>query len=645
MANASRHFGGFSKRRFGLRSLLVILAVAAGIAADCQIMMNPPGDMSGDPSGAPDPVPATPPTKLSELLLGGLPNGVALDLSRDRAYVAVDNRIRRLKLSTREWFPLQAPGGVFYGLDFRDDFLAQINPANGQITRIMSYPESSIIPPLNAGFVTGMDYNPDTGKLYVIDIFALGREATLFEFDPVTGVRTQIGNTGLGAALSFVFSLARDPSDGMLYTVDVNDDLWRINPNTAMAEMVGPLSANPTQFSDVQGLSFSPLDGKLYGLNPPGNGPVQIVTIDTVTGAGALVSELPLGYTGGSLAFKPDGTLWSIKLLGILDTVMFTDSLFQIDYTTNPATIPVDFPSLELSVTFGPQSLFQAINGLCFAPQGGGDQTILAPRDVDALGLTTNGSVLASAGDQVIGFDPDFAITPGGIDSNGLQTFLDIVVHPVTNKTYVRDGISGVVYEFVPGQIGITRQIQYRPAGNSFSPPRNPGAGIDPVTNRLFLAGDFQLHVVDLGTEVSTEIDTVNDDPQGVIVDHVRRRLHVNMLLGGPGGCSSIRTYDLDRLQVVGEICAGIQIFGMAFDPVKNRIATNSRFEVPTFDLKVFFFDMTSSVMEPYNLLLQTAADNSNAVDSFMAFNPVLNTFMIARPDTPPRVEFYQMPN
>lgn len=630
-----------------LRGIGVLAMLFVAAAGDCQQVMQPPVDPPVDPSPnpPPPPTPATPPTKLSELLLGGQPNGVALDLARDRAYVAVDNRIRRLKLSTRDWFPLQAPGGVFYGLDSRDDFLAQIDPANGRITRILAYPESFIVPPLNAGFVTGMDYNPDTGKLYVIDIFALGREATLFEFDPATGARAQIGDTGLGAGLSSVFSLARDPASGMLYTVDVNDDLWRINPNTAMAELVGALSANPTEFSNVQGLSFSPLDGELYGLNPPGNGPVQVVTIDTVTGAGALVSELPLGVTGGSLAFKPDGTLWTIKLLGVLDSVMFTDSLIRIDHTTNPATIPVDFPSLELSVTFGPQSLFQAINGLCFAPQGGGDQTILAPRDVDALGLTTNGSVLASAGDQVVGFDPDFAITPGGIDSNGLDTFLDIVVHPISNLSYVRDGISGIVYEFVPGQVGVTRQIQYRPAGTSFSPPRYPGAGIDPDTNRLFLAGDYQLHVVDLGTEISTEIDSVNDNVQGVIVDPIRRRLHVNMLLGGPGGCSSIRTYDLDTLQVVGEICAGIQIFGMAFDPVKNRIATNSRFEVPTFDLKVFFFDMTSGVIEPYHLLLQTAADNTNAVDSFMAFNSVLNTFMIARPDTPARLEFYQMPN
>lgn len=625
--------------------VLALLFAASGM--DCQFAIQPPGDLPPGPGMIPEPgpTPMNPPAKLSELLLGGQPSNIVLDVARDRAYVGVDRRIRRLKLSTREWFPMTSPNGVFYGLDPRDDFLAQINPANGQITRILSYPESSIVPPLNAGFVTGMDYNPDTGKLYVIDIFALGRAATLFELDPATGGRTRIGETGLGAGLAFVFSLARDPASGMLYTVDVNDDLWRVDPNTALAELVGPLSASPTEFSNVQGLSFSPLDGLLYGINPPGNGPVQVVTIDTTTGASSLVSELPLGFTGGSLAFKPDGTLWAVKLLGVLDSVMFTDSLIQIDYTTNPATIPVDFPSLELSVTFGPQSLFQGINSLCFAPQGGGDQTILAPRNVDALGLTTDGSVLASAGDQVIGFDPDFAITPGGIDANGLDTFLNIVVHPITNMGYVRDGISGVVYEFVPGQIGVTRQIQYRPAGSSFSPPRSPGAGIDPDTNRLFLAGDYQLHVVDLGTEISTEIDTVNDDPQGVIVDAVRRRLHVNMLLGGPGGCSSIRTYDLDTLSVVGEVCAGIQIFGMAFDPVKNRIAANSRFEVPTFDLKVRFFDMTSGVMEPYDILLQTAADNTNAVDSFMAFNTVLNTFMIARPDTPPRIEFYQMPN
>ncbi len=624
----------------------------SGMASDCQEMMIPgdgmtpgAGDIEPPPSGGPTPAIA----KLGELLLDGIPKNIALDLPRNRAFVGVDKRIRRFDLQDRVWLPMTSPNGTFYGLDESDDLLGQINPLTGRINRILGYPESILFPPLNAGLVLGMDYNPDTGKLFVIDVFALGRAATLFDVDPQSGQRTQIGDTGLAGPdgpLSSVFSLARDPASGLLYTADVTDRLWRIDPNTAMAELV---SGNNIGFANVQGLSFSPLDGKLYGLNPPLNGPVQVVTIDINTGVGALVTELPLGYTGGSLAFKPDGTLWSINLLGVTDVVTHTDYLYQIDYTTNPATIPVEFPTVEFtssSPSF--DVLFQGIDSLCFAPEGGGDQTVPTFQNVDAVAVDHDGGVMASAGSGVFGFDPDFQFFPSGINPGGLQSFMSIAVHPVNDVAYVRDGISGEVHEFVPVQIGVTNTIQYRPAAGAYFHPQQPDSGIDPMTNRLFLVGDFQLHRVDLGTGFSEEIDDgANDDPVGVIVDPVRRRLHVNMQLGGPGGCSSIRTYQLDTMQMLGEICgSSFQIFNMAFDPVRNRIAANCRITAPSFDINVRFFDMDTFTEESFSpLLLQTASDNTNPSSAFLAIDPDRNQLVVARPDTPPRIEFYLLPN
>jgi hypothetical protein len=598
----------------------------------------------GDPS-PPNPDPALPTVqKLGELLLGGNPKNIAVDQARNLGFVGVDKRIRRFDLANRSWKPLTSPGGVFYGLDERDDFIGQINPATGKITRIIGYTQSAIVPPLNAGFVTGMDYNPATGKLYVIDIFSVGAGATLFEVDPNTGTRTQIGDTGLNAGLGSVLSLARDPATGLLYTVTTSDTLWRIDPATATATEV---SGAGIGFTNVQGLSFSPLDGKLYALNPPLNGPVQIITIDIVTGLGALVSELPLGFTGGSLAFKPDGTMWTVNLIGVTDTVMFTDSLIQIDYTTNPATIPTNFPTIEIPMVESAESHFQGIDSLCFAPEGGGDQIVPTFQNIDAVAVDNDGGVLASVRDTVFGFDPDFFYSPSGIDAGGLEHFLNIVVNPLGSLAYVRDGISGLVYEFHPGQAGVDRQIRYRPATTSFFLPQHPGAGIDPTTNRLFLVGDFQLHAVDLVTEISDEIDDgPNDNPVGVIVDHLRRRLHVNMQLDGPGGCSSIRTYHLDTLQVLGEICGSdLQIFNMAFDPVHNRIAANCRITAPSFDTRVRFFDMDTSTEPPFQpILLQTAPDNTNPASAFLAIDPDRNQLIVSRPDTPARLEFYQLP-
>ncbi len=613
----------------------------------------PDVDQPSPTQPGPNPQPTPPPqaTKLGELLLGGVPGNIALDLARHLGYVGVDHRVRRFDSAQRVWKANQTPNGVFYGLDEEDDLMARLNPATGKVNQIYSYPQSfPITPDSNAGYVTGMDYNPDTGMLYMIDIFALGRAATLFEFDPATGVRTQIGDTGLegnDGPLAEVFSLARDPATGLLYTVDVLDRLWRIDPVTATATLIGPLSANPTEFANVQGLSFSPLDGKLYGINPPLNGPVQIVTIDIGSGAGALVTELPLGYTGGSLAFKPDGTLWSVNLLGIRNVVTHTDFLYRIDYSTNPATT-FDFPTLEFSMeSIGFNVLFQGIDSLCFAPQAAGDQTVPTFQEIDAVGVSHDGGVMASAGSSVIGFDPDFAIFPSGINAGGLESFRSIVIDPTNDLAYVRDGNSGKVHEFDPGQEGVTNTIQYRPASAFYAIPRQPDSGIDPVNHNLYLVGDFQMHRVNVFSGVSDEIDDgANDNPEGIIVDGARRRLHVNMQFGGPGNCGSIRTYNLDTMQVLNNICGdGPQLFNMAFDPVRNRIAVNCRTSTQ-FDMAVRIFNMTTFEEESFSpISLPMTADHTNALAAFLAFDTDRNQLLIARPDTPARLEFYQLPN
>lgn len=662
---------------YGKKSALcVFLWVAAGMM--CPADPNSPDDLDSengtpnmmpsplpgpDPSGpgpGPDPQPIPPPqaSKLAELVLGGVPKNIALDPARNLGFVGVDKRVRRFDLVNRMWKPLESPNGAFYCIDPLDDLVGQINPATGKINRILGYPQSVIAPPLIAGFAQGMDYNPDTGKLYVIDIFSLGLIATLFEYDPATGQRTQIGETGLtdpvsgnNANLAEVSSLARDPATGMLYTVMLHradmgiNRLWRIDPINATAELV---SGADIGFGHVRGLSFSPLDGMLYGINPPLNGPVQIIRIDITSGVGTLISELPLGRTGGSLAFKPDGTMWSVNLLGDRDVVTHTDYLYQIDFSTNPCTVNEPFGTLEFSTSFpGFNVLFQAINGLCFAPEGGGDQTVPTFQDVDAVGVDHDGGVMASAGSGVFGFDPEYQIAPGGINPGGLENFRSIAVHPANDVAYVRDGISGKVFEFVPGQTGVTQTIQYRPAAGAFFLPRQPDSGIDPVPNDLYLAGDYQLHRVKLDTGDSQEIDDgANDNPEGVIVDPARRRLHVNMQFGGPGNCGAIRTYNLDTMEVLNNICGdGPQLFNMAFDAVRNRVAVNCRVSAQL-DMAVRVFNMTTFAEESFSpIALPRAADNTNASAAFLAFDTDRNQLLIARPDTPARLEFYQLPD
>jgi hypothetical protein len=62
--------------------------------------------------------------------------------------------------------------------------------------------------------------------------------------------------------------------------------------------------------------------------------------------------------------------------------------------------------------------------------------------------------------------------------------------------------------------------------------------------------------------------------------------------------------------------------------------------------MNVRFFNMDTFAEEPFSpLFMATAADNTDPSDAFLAIDPDRNQLLIARPDTPARLEFYQMPN
>ena len=176
-----------------------------------------------------------------------------------------------------------------------------------------------------------MACNTSTGKLYVIDIYAEGRAATIFELNPTDGTLTQRGQSGLGIGLSEVFSLALSPQTGLLYTVDVYDRLFRIDPVNWQAALVGDIST----YNNIQGLSCSP-SGQIYGIHSLA--PSSLVRLDPTTGAPTKIGDLPLGKTFGSLEFKPDGTLWAVDLT--------LDQLMQIDPTN--ASVIRTFPALPI---------------------------------------------------------------------------------------------------------------------------------------------------------------------------------------------------------------------------------------------------------------------------------------------------------
>jgi len=87
-----------------------------------------------------------------------------------------------------------------------------------------------------------------------------------------------------------------------IYAVD-NDRLLSLNPTTGNGTVVGPIG-----FPDVDGISFHPLNGFLYGVTYGSN---QLIQINTITGQGTLVaSDVITGRRLEDIAIHPNGNAY-----------------------------------------------------------------------------------------------------------------------------------------------------------------------------------------------------------------------------------------------------------------------------------------------------------------------------------------------
>ena len=147
-------------------------------------------------------------------------------------------------------------------------------------------------------------------------------ESTLYQIDTTSGGAVAVGS---GIGFERVSAMAFDPSTQTLFGTGERTDgsntnvLITIDPFTGVGTEVGPTGVEA--FSGIfQGsniftdISFSSLDGLLYGFSLPGEG---LATINIITGAGTQIAfatfngELGfVGNDGSALAFAPDGTLY-----------------------------------------------------------------------------------------------------------------------------------------------------------------------------------------------------------------------------------------------------------------------------------------------------------------------------------------------
>lgn len=83
---------------------------------------------------------------------------------------------------------------------------------------------------------------------------------------------------------------------------DVDDSLYSVNLSTGAATLIGPVG-----FSDVEGLSFQPGTGTLFGVD---DSLEQLITINLSTGVGTFVGNLGVSTLNPSLAFDNAGNLF-----------------------------------------------------------------------------------------------------------------------------------------------------------------------------------------------------------------------------------------------------------------------------------------------------------------------------------------------
>jgi DNA-binding beta-propeller fold protein YncE len=185
---------------------------------------------------------------------------------------------------------------------------------------------SALLPAASWGAIIGIDY--DSGNLYQIS--ELNASLAL------------IGSTGIPA----VGGLEMGP-DGFLYgatTLDGSGDpaLYRIDPGTAVAELIGLLNLDTIGLDYYEGaLAFGP-DGTLYATNYGFDLNPRLLTIDTATGQATVVGTMTGGqHDVNGLAWRSDG-----KLIG-LDRR--SSSLLII----NPSDAVVEGTVASLSPTLG----------------------------------------------------------------------------------------------------------------------------------------------------------------------------------------------------------------------------------------------------------------------------------------------------
>ena len=163
-----------------------------------------------------------------------------------------------------------------------------------------------------------------------------GKNARLFDVDPITGVASNPRFTGSDVLLG----IAQQDDAGPLFAL--TDDIGQVNgagaasslitidPTTGATAVVGGTGLTLSEGD----LDFDPVGGGLLGVSTQ-NGVVSLFDLDVATGAATGVRTLDVTGDGSGLAFAPDGSLY------VLDTTVDGQPTQAFLYEVDPATAAI----------------------------------------------------------------------------------------------------------------------------------------------------------------------------------------------------------------------------------------------------------------------------------------------------------------
>ncbi|MEM8835561.1 MAG: hypothetical protein AAGD00_07055, partial [Planctomycetota bacterium] len=142
------------------------------------------------------------------------------------------------------------------------------------------------------------------GLLYATTTFGAPIPNALVTIDALTGDTNVVGSLGLNA--NFEGDLAFDPGTGSLYGLQdaqsLTPELYRIDPNTGSAFLIGPVATAAT--GDLSAMAF--VNDDLLAIDTQND---QLLTLNRFTGAvlGAIALSEPIGSLAGMRVDRATG--------------------------------------------------------------------------------------------------------------------------------------------------------------------------------------------------------------------------------------------------------------------------------------------------------------------------------------------------